>query len=191
MNKGHEAMAYLTYIIDHYRTAIPSIVVFLHSHRNGFFEAWHVDTPLHDNVFALQNLRLDYVRKMGYVNLRCNPNPGCSKVRRPNQHINGEVWNDVFGDTSTPVFNQGLRGPAAMNGTTTLDDPEQSRYVGMSIWTACCAQFAVSRDQIYRRPLQDYIAIREWLIDTEMDDAQSGRVLEYLWHVIFGRAAVQ
>lgn len=52
MNKGHEAMAYLTYIIDHYHT-LPSTLAFMHSDRDGFFSAWHTDTPHRDNVDAL------------------------------------------------------------------------------------------------------------------------------------------
>lgn len=58
------------------------------------------------------------------------------------------------------------------------------------ISVACCAQFAVSREQIYKRPLNDYIKIRQWVMDTEKDDAKSGRVMEYLWHIIFGKEAV-
>ncbi|KAK5188338.1 hypothetical protein LTR47_011702 [Exophiala xenobiotica] len=56
VNKGREALAYLSYIIDNYNSSIPSIVTFLHAHRNGFFQAWHVDTPLHDNVAATRSL---------------------------------------------------------------------------------------------------------------------------------------
>lgn len=51
MNKGHEGMAYLSYIIDNYEN-LPSTLAFLHSHRNGFFAGWHTDTPLYDNVDA-------------------------------------------------------------------------------------------------------------------------------------------
>ncbi|KAL8877163.1 MAG: hypothetical protein Q9198_004773 [Flavoplaca austrocitrina] len=43
-NKGHESMAYLTYIIDHY-TSLPSTLAFIHPHRRGFRDAWHTDTP--------------------------------------------------------------------------------------------------------------------------------------------------
>ena len=71
MNKGHEGRAYLSYIIDNYEN-LPSTLAFLHSHRNGFFAGWHTDTPLYDNVDALRKLQLDFVLKIGYVNLRCN-----------------------------------------------------------------------------------------------------------------------
>lgn len=55
---------------------------------------------------------------------------------------------------------------------------------------ACCAQFAVSRNRVLERPLSDYEALRQWVVDTPLSDARSGRVLEFLWHVIFGMDAV-
>lgn len=55
---------------------------------------------------------------------------------------------------------------------------------------ACCAQFAVSRDRVLERPLSDYEGLRQWVVDTHLSDAHSGRVLEFLWHVVFGMTAV-
>jgi hypothetical protein len=193
MNKGHEAMAYLTYIIDNYNGEIPSIVAFLHAHRQGFFEAWHVDTPLHDNVVAMRLLNLDTVRTDGYVNLRCNWNPGCNKrdTERVNGHVTSEIWDQLMNETSTPVFNGMPGGPGAVDLTSSFHDPRRDKDTGMTIFTTCCAQFAVSREQIYKRPLQDYVKMREWLVATQLDDPHSGRVLEYLWHIIFGMEATQ
>lgn len=190
INKGHEAMAYLTYIVDNYERSIPSVVAFLHSHREGFFKAWHVDTPLHDNVYAMRHLQIDYVKEQGYVNLRCNLNPGCKKINKPNPHITASVWDEVFWETSTPAFSQNSSHPAAVTDFSLLEDKDKLAVMQPRVWAACCAQFAVSREQIYKRPLNDYIKIRQWVIDTEEDDAKSGRVMEYLWHVIFGQEAV-
>ena len=192
MNKGHEAMAYLTYIIDNYNGAIPSIVAFLHSHRQGFFEAWHVDTPLHDNVIAMRLLNLDFVRQAGYVNLRCNWNPGCYRkgTERANGHITSEIWDQLMGETSTPLFNGKPGGHGAVKNLPSFHDRERES-MEMTISSTCCAQFAVSREQIYQRPLKDYVKIRDWLIGTELDDRHSGRVLEYMWHIIFGMEATQ
>lgn len=36
------------------------------------------------------------------------------------------------------------------------------------------------------RPKRVYIIIRQWLVDTEMDNYFSGRVMEYTWHILFG-----
>jgi len=59
------------------------------------------------------------------------------------------------------------------------------------IGAPCCAQFAVSREQIRKRPKKEYIRYRQWVLGTELSDAKSGRVMEFLWHVIFGQNAVQ
>ena len=90
-------------------------------------------------------------------------------AHRDNAHVTPEVWEDVFAGTST----EAVKGK-----------------VPNKVGAACCAQFAVSRDQVLRRPLRDYQKLREWIVETEKGDAQSGRVMEFLWHVIFGKDAV-
>ena len=72
-------------------------------------------------------------------------------------------------------------------GTSTDKKDEQAPTL---VGAACCAQFVVSKEQVLARPLSDYERLREWIIDTEKSDAKSGRVLEFLWHVIFGKDAV-
>jgi len=57
----------------------------------------------------------------------------------------------------------------------------------------CCAQFAASKCQILSRGKEDYERYLDWLYSdasADLDDATSGRVFEYLWHVIFGREVV-
>ncbi|KAI9805066.1 MAG: hypothetical protein M1825_000900 [Sarcosagium campestre] len=161
-NKGHESMAYLTYIIQNY-DKLPSTIAFLHPHRNGWLAAWHNDAPGHDNVESLNHLRIDTLERRGYVNLRCKWAPGCKLSHRKNAHITEEIWQEVF-NTTEPV-------------------PE---LVG----AACCAQFAVTRQQVHKRPRKDYERIRRWVLETDKTDAKSGRVMEFLWHVIFGQEAV-
>lgn len=167
MNKGRESMAYLSYVIDNYAN-LPSTLAFIHSHRAGFLSAWHTDTPLHDNVDALRSLRIPFVQANGYVNLRCNWNPGCLEAHRQNAHVTPEVWRDVFVVTSK----------------------EEEEEAPMLVGAACCAQFAVSRERVLERPVGDYERFREWVVETEKSDAKSGRVLEFLWHVIFGMEAI-
>ncbi|KAJ5947864.1 hypothetical protein N7466_000879 [Penicillium verhagenii] len=181
-NKGHEAMAYLTYVIDHYYV-LPSTIAFLHAHRSGFFMAWHVDAPLHDNVIAMQNLQTNFVEQNGYANLRCNWNPGCKADHRFNSHVTEEVWWDIFQGTSTPPLNMSSPYEIEQVGQNYIRKPDQ-------IAAACCAQFAVSKDQVRRRPQDDYVRIRQWLLDTDLNDAKSGRVMEFLWHFIFGMDSV-
>lgn len=89
--------------------------------------------------------------------------------------MTAEVWKDVFAGTSTEKKAQ--------------KDAEDER-APTQVGAACCAQFAVSRDQVLDRPLSDYERFRDWILDTDKSDAKSGRVLEFLWHVIFGKDAV-
>lgn len=173
LNKGHESMAYLTYVIDNY-DSLPSMLAFLHSHASGFLSAWHTDTPLHSNIDALSTLQLPFVRQNGYVNLRCNQNPGCLLHQRFNKHVTPEVWHEIFGNASKSVSSyQGNKN-----------------WVPEQVGAACCAQFAVSRDRVLQRPKSDYETFRTWVTDTGKSDRQSGRVMEFLWHIIFGMDAV-
>ncbi|EPS34679.1 hypothetical protein POX_a00349 [Penicillium oxalicum] len=182
VNKGHESMAYLTYIIDHYDT-LPSTIVFLHAHRAGFNMAWHTDAPLHDNVNAMRMLQTDFVERNGYVNLRCNWNPGCREAHRFNAHVTEQIWWDVFQGTSTPPLNSSSPFEQELSTRKYMRKPAQ-------VGAACCAQFAVSKSQVHARPRDDYVKFRQWVIETDLNDAMSGRVMEFLWHVIFGMEAV-
>lgn len=192
MNKGHEAMAYLTYIIDHY-AALPATLAFLHSHRSGFLRAWHVDAPLHDNAAGMRALQLDFVQRNGYVNLRCNPNPGCLRpVSGGITFITEEVWREIFTGTSTDTTNtiMDADGNSTAPPVTLRGAANQQPLLPQRIGAACCAQFAVSRDQVLKRPLEDYIQFRDWVMRTDSNDRISGRVMEYLWHIIFSMDAV-
>jgi Protein of unknown function (DUF3431) len=139
-------MAYLTYIIDHY-DGLPSTIVFLHSHRDGFFKAWHVNTPLHGNVAAFQMLQLPFVQRNEYANLHCNWNPGCEKRQRWDIHLTQDIWEEVFEATSTPPAKQTFDKHAAY---------EASEKKGLRVAATCCAQFAVSKEQVIKRPKSDY-----------------------------------
>ena len=185
-NKGREAMAYLTYIVDHYDN-LPAIITFIHPHRDGLLAAWHTDHPTHSNSLSLRALQLDFVKQNGYVNLRCRWNPGCLKKHRKNKHVTAEVWEKIFSGTSTVKF------PSTEGNQAFANWAPQGRFVdgwdmkkAMEVMQACCAQFAVSKERVRERPRKDYELFRQWLLDTEKSDAKSGRVLEFLWHVIFG-----
>jgi len=174
-NKGREANVYLHYIIQNYHN-LPSTIAFLHAHRDGWPTGWHNDAPGYDNVIALQTLRTDFVQQNGYANLRCNWVPGCPdevQWKRPSEpgadetenveHNMVDVWHHFFGNDSA---------------------------VPEVIATQCCAQFAVSRAEVLRRPLADYQKYHQWLMDTPLSDQTSGTIFEYLWHVIFGQTPV-
>lgn len=173
VNKGREAGAYLWYLIQHYDT-LPDTMVFLHSHRDGYPRAWHTDNEAYSNPLSIKRLRIASVQKRGFVNLRCLLSPGC------------------------PADLQLHRDPPDLGLTHELAMPEALQAMfGMSLLdmppvlaAPCCSQFAVSRTQVRLRPREDYQRFWQWLVDTRLDDATSGRVFEYLWHFIFGKDPV-
>ena len=167
-------MAYLTYLIDHY-SALPSTIAFVHSHLEGWPQAWHTDAEGFNNAHSLNSLRIGFVQEHGYANLRCIHEPGCDPA-------------EIQPFRNPPEKDRSAEG--AMNETWVaffgLETP-----IPQEIGTPCCSQFAVSRKQVLARPQSDYIRYRKWLLDTPLDDDVSGRVIEYLWHIMFGKDAVQ
>jgi hypothetical protein len=162
-NKGHEVMVYLTFLIDNYDN-LPDIVVFLHSHRFAWHNEEIFDT---DAVEMLRRLSPERVFREGFMNLRCIWAPGCPDWMHPGaleedankqeETMLARSWGEIFPELPIP---QVLAQP-------------------------CCAQFAVSRDRILSIPKTRYTFYRDWLLRTELSDYISGRVWEYLWHVVF------
>lgn len=171
VNKGREAMAYLTFLIDHYEN-LPATMVFVHPHLQGWPEAWHTDAEGYNQVTSIRSLKLDFVQEQGYANMRCIHDPGCpAEIQvlrqdegRDAEHAMREAWPYMFGGNQSDI----------------------PRQIGQ----ACCSQFAVSKTQVLNRSKADYEHYRQWLLDTPVSDAVSGRVFEYLWHVMFGREPV-
>ncbi|KAK5123289.1 hypothetical protein LTR85_002719 [Meristemomyces frigidus] len=163
MNKGHEVMVYLSYIIDFY-DKLEDVNIFMHWHRF----AWHNNELLDtDSALMIRHLSPERVTRDGYMNLRCHWDPGCPAWMHPGasernldkqeeKHI-ADSWAELFPLDPIPAV---------------LAQP-------------CCAQFAVSRDRIRALPKQRYIHLRDWLLRTELSDYMSGRVFEYIWQYIF------
>lgn len=80
--------------------------------------------------------------------------------------------------------------PGTFDANSWKEYREKAVYFRGHTAAACCAQFAVSREQVLKRPIGDYIKFRDWVVHTKKSDASSGRVMEYLWHVIFGKDSV-
>ncbi|KAF2748229.1 hypothetical protein M011DRAFT_35706 [Sporormia fimetaria CBS 119925] len=169
LNKGHDAMPYLTYLVEHY-DSLPSTVVFLPASRTSFAITIPNEGEDYDIVERLRTLNFEFVQKNGFANLQCEPFPGCpdkyEHFRNP-QHLR-------------PI-------PSAMAGA--WKDLFNSKMPGR-IGTPCSGQFAVSREQILKRPLSDYQRYLDWLIQTPLEDDVSSRIFDYLWHVIFGQESV-
>ncbi|KAJ5129091.1 hypothetical protein N7526_007257 [Penicillium atrosanguineum] len=170
--RGRESPAYLSYVVDFY-DRLPDYSVFVHAYP----EQWHNDLfgPLTHNT--LRNIRFESVDAHGYVNLRCQQNPGCPSAVHPLNPTQADIDNhDIrayFSDAYQQIFN------------VSVDK------VPGEIGNVCCAQFAVSRDRIRARPKEDYQRILDWAATTKLtDDFGIGWVLEKLWHIIFGMDAV-
>ncbi|KAK4500317.1 hypothetical protein PRZ48_008506 [Zasmidium cellare] len=170
LNKGHEAMVYLSYIISNY-DSLPWCTFFTHGH----YESWHQEEPIPRLINTLNRKAL---AKQGYISLRCDWYPTCPAEIRPWDH-DATVW-----------------GPGVKRKETENAIAGNWRQIfpgeGMpdTISSQCCAQFAVTRQAIWKRPLSDYERMRKWLIGSLLDDEVSGRVFEKLWAYIFTGKAV-
>jgi hypothetical protein len=169
-DRGNEANAYLTFIIDNYHD-LPDITLFMHPHENWDTGGWHIDNPGESNAWYVQNLRLGFIQRRGYSNLRCMKDPGCAYFAflREGRDVEDEFhapYDFVFRE-NWPVLFPGVPTPPV-------------------IASVCCAQFAVSKARILERPRADYVRIWTWLMDTDIEDHYSGSLLEYTWQYIFG-----
>ncbi|KAF2399707.1 hypothetical protein EJ06DRAFT_511919 [Trichodelitschia bisporula] len=169
-NKGREAMAYLTYILDNYEVGFPDIVVFTHASRF----AWHNNDALHgDVVEMLKLIRRRRVVREGYVNLRCQWYPGCPGWLRPVENAGGG-GGDGGGEKGEEGYVAGAWG-----------EMFPGERVPEVLGQACCAQFAVSGERLKMVERGRYEGIRDWLLKTELEDGVSGRVLEYAWQWVW------
>lgn len=164
-------MVYLTYIINNYDN-LPPYAVFVHGHE----KSWHQEGDIIDLIRGLQ---IPALQEVGYVPLRCDWYPSCPAELNPVTHesvvwgpgvhrlkvemVIGEVWEDFFPGVELP----------------------------MTIASQCCAQFAVTREAILRRPKEQYERMREWVLRTPLGNDISGRVLEKLWAYIMTDDPVQ
>ncbi|KAH7092008.1 hypothetical protein FB567DRAFT_588321 [Paraphoma chrysanthemicola] len=169
MNKGRESMVYLTYIIDHY-DSLPDNVLFIHPNRYQ----WHNDDPDYDGLPMLRRFQIPYLEKEGYVNIRCAWSLGCPNEIKPLAE-EGEHREAVHA------------GGDYKNAFQHLFPGEQ---VPSAVGVSCCAQFGATREKIRDRKKSEYERYRRWIMETKLSDSISGRVLEYSWHMVFGRPPV-
>ncbi|EJT82581.1 hypothetical protein GGTG_02554 [Gaeumannomyces tritici R3-111a-1] len=166
--QGREAVVYLSFIIDYY-DALPNMTAFVHAGR----EQWHNSELGPWTGTILENLRADTVRRRGYVNLRCEHDPGCPDDVHPKHPTQSDIDGDDirahFADVYMELFN-----------VSRADIPEHLGH-------QCCAQFVVTRDRIRERSREDYVRMRRWaMTQTVTTSFNAGWVFEKTWHVIFG-----
>ena len=127
----------------------------------------------------LQNLQVPYLVSQGYANIRCVWTLGCpNELRALDQPIQADPKDEKSAE------NTQLNYPKA------FQELFPGTPVPPTVGVGCCAQFALTREKIRERPVEDYVHYRQWLLDTPLADHVSGRILEYSWHMIFGKSAV-
>ena len=127
----------------------------------------------------LQRLHIPYLISQGYTNLRCVWTLGC-----PSEISLSELSRKPPPSDQKDVKTTEIAYPAAFKEL--FPDKALPNVVGV----ACCAQFALTRQKIRERPVSDYHGYRNWIMQTSLGDSVSGRILEYSWHIIFGRNSV-
>ena len=159
-------MAYLTYIIEHYEY-LPASAIFVHQEqRNTSTPPSFLDFELGNLITRLNDGR---VQREGYVNLRCQLQPGCGKdalnLRKGREGLDDTLEEKAIKKSWTELFHSNLL-------PKTLSSP-------------CCAQFAVTKEKLRSISLEQYKNWRTWLLNTELGDEALSRVWEHLWHYVF------
>lgn len=173
VNKGNEAMMYLTYLHDFY-DKLPDITIFTH----GQDYAWHVDGILEQStLYALNNLDLAHVMRRQYVNLRISWDNACPD------------WMNTTISQFSEEYDPELKAeePFMKYSFETIFPNETIPEI---LSQPCCSQFAVTREAIRSVPRAHYNASIAWLKDTYLPDTLSGRIWEHLWQYLFLRKEV-
>uniref|UniRef100_A0A093V7Y2 Uncharacterized protein n=1 Tax=Talaromyces marneffei PM1 TaxID=1077442 RepID=A0A093V7Y2_TALMA len=186
-NRGHEAMVYLTFIIDNYYHIPEAGVVFVHGSR----WAWHNDEPTYDNAALLKALDVHAaLEPWGYHNLRCDWRVStCPPSAKPQGSMETSVQAMISPWDARAVSDSLLPG-AFENIFGKVQSADSKLGKHQTVRSQCCAQFIVGRVNILQHTIQEYIALRQWLLDESndaapRDDRISGRILSYLWHILF------
>jgi hypothetical protein len=167
-DKGRVASAYLTWIVENYNN-LPETLVFIPPADK--FESNTLNLP-----DVMNSIQVPFIQQSGFVNIRCPSEKSSTTCNdkvlvpaNPSYELRTleakmpKVWEALFGNT--------------------MELPQQ-------IATVLGAEFAVSKAQVQKRSVEDYLKYWTWLNRTIMDDDSSGLVFEYLWHIIFGKDAV-
>jgi hypothetical protein len=167
-DKGRITEAYLTWIIENYNN-LPETLVFIPP-----ADPWGRDKMDFPN--ALKHLKVAFVQKSGFVNIRCPSRRG--PIRCDNKVLNPHNPSHEFRtlEANIPEIYRHLF-------SNTTDVPKD-------IATVLGAEFAVSKAQVQKRSVDDYLRYWTWLNKTKMDDDSSGLLFEYIWHIVFGKDAI-
>lgn len=201
-NRGHEAMAYLTFLIDNYDQIPSAGAVFVHGTRF----AWHNDDPSYDNAKLLRALNVKRaLQSTGYHNMRCDWSAGTCPSSVPAQgSLEMRLSSAVSPWSANSASNMAL--PRALAHIFGASDADMSLvWLGRNdaVRAQCCAQFVVAQERVWQHGRDEYVALRQWLLDgsdngaarnlqsgskaAPGDDLVAGRIVSYIWHILFAR----
>jgi len=186
-NRGHVAMVYLTFLIDNYASIPTAGAVFVQGDRFS----WHHDHPEYDNADLLATLNFsEAIATQGYHNMRCDWSAGtCGGHVLPQASKKNQMQAKASSADFRTIADALLPGAfAEILGSNTKDMHEQVLLGHDDILRSqCCAQFVVSRESVLQHTRDEYIALRQWLLDgaAPNDDRVSSRILSQIWHVLF------
>jgi len=188
-NRGHEAMAYLTFLVDNYDNIPAAGAIFVH----GSLFAWHNDSPKYDNAELLAALNTtSALASSGYHNLRCD----WSASTCPADSIPQGSFETGLTAKLEPFNSRVVSDAAIPRALTSIFGGGDSSLTALgrsdAVKSQCCAQFIVSHANIHQHSREEYFALRQWLLDAgnspnsaPLDDRISGRIMSYLWHILF------
>ena len=121
--------------------------------------SWHQKDPP-DIVVALRALRWN---KYKYMPLTSTMTHSIFRLHTGDLQatVNYELWQAVLKQELGPPPANGIQAP-------------------------CCASFVVKREAILTHPKTFYSNISDYILASRYSDQQTGRTLEYTWHIIFG-----
>lgn len=181
-NQGQEAMAYTTFLIDHYDN-LPDYMVFVHGHQ----KAWHQPPPM---PWLLKSMDLGVVDRSGWVSLRCS---NWGRCEGPHMYTHPRE-----GNWAMAVILRGIHDFVYRKTDPWYED------LPVDIAVPCCAQFAVTKAQTLKKPRDFWVRLREPLLrDLEKSfpewnppDAEGtmnwrmGATFEFSWHWFFSMPPV-
>ena len=172
-NKGNEAIMYFTYMYEFY-DKLPDISIFIH----GTDMQWHVEPILDGSTsYALTHLDLNEVLRRQYLNLGLSWQFAC-----PN-------WINTSITENSPDFNPNLKSEEPWVKQAFIDNFPNDP-VPEILSAPCCSQFAVTKEAIHLLPRKQYQKSINWIMNTHLPDAHSGRVWEHFWQWMFLQKAV-
>lgn len=178
VNRGCEAMLYLTAIIDALRDpqGIPDYIIFAHAHWWGPHGYFAKDFQIYNilNTLSSKTKLSSNLDQLDYLSLQCANNPpGWNHwyLKNPEQNMDPykselvgflvKAWDEYF-------------GPAGLG-----DRPER-------LLSPANSEFIISKAALSSRPTEFWVDARHWLLSTSnFITLDAAIAMEYLWAMIF------